>query len=117
MRRVLTVVLLLLSLGWQAFAFAGAAPGMQAGEDLGHALLHWTEEAHHHHDDGSVTLDRSDESLEHVQFGAAGPGMALLNDPTWHPAATLAEPPRDLASPEPPWPDLPGLRKPPRALT
>lgn len=116
MRRLLTVVLLLLSLGWQAFAIAGVPPGTQPGEDAGHALLHWTEEAHHHHDDGSVTVDRSEESVEHVQLGAA-PGIGLLTDSAWHTHAVVAEPPRELAPPAPPWPVLPGLRKPPRAFS
>ena len=60
--------LLLLSLLWQSVALAG---GRWLADDAAHAALHWQDQAHHHHDDGSYHADDSGEALAHVQIDCA----------------------------------------------
>jgi hypothetical protein len=79
-----------------------------------HALLHWQGQAHHHHDDGSVTLDGSEESVQHVALD----GVLAVNSPwsepavSWAPAASAYSTAADEVSG--PWPYLDGPRRPPK---
>jgi hypothetical protein len=116
MRRALTLFLVLLSFCWQAAAMGDAAAPRESGADLAHALLHWGEQAHHHHDDGSLAVDDSDASLAHVHLEGAASCVAILGAPGWAPAAFAAQAPPDHASARPPSRALPALRKPPRLL-
>lgn len=75
MPRLLTLIVLLVCLGWQAWASAQAGLATAVDGDAAHALLHWSEAAHHHQG-GDIQLDDSDASLSHVQCDHACCGSA-----------------------------------------
>ena len=115
MRRGLVLLLLLTSLFWQTLTMAGQMVAFAQSEDLSHALLHWQDSAHHHHDDG-FHPDDGDEGVQHVTLDDALQTAALLPS---LPAAVDLGGPAVLVSlhqqGQPP-PFLEGPRRPPRAL-
>jgi hypothetical protein len=116
MSRFATHLLLLMALVWQPLAFAEAARVQGADAKMAHLVLHWMDEAHHHHGDGEVHAEESAEGLSHVQGDHAHGGCAL-------PSATTAAPLMQSGlerlrwhALEPPQPVLAGLLRPPRSL-
>jgi hypothetical protein len=114
--RHLVTFLLFLCVCFQAASPAAArTPAHADAENLGHAVMHWTLEAHHHHDDGSTSVDDSDESARHVLADAAVSGVGLVPPAAWQvgsvPDAMPASP-RALVLPAP-HPER--LRRPPRS--
>lgn len=115
MRRSLTLLFLLTSLFWQSLTLAGQATALGQAQDLGHALLHWQDSAHHHHEDGSFHEEDSPDAAQHVVADGAlqTPGLIsgaiahVLNARTPTPAAV------DERAAAPPLID--GPRRPPRA--
>jgi hypothetical protein len=114
MGRSLVVVLLVVSAFWQMLAVGGRPGGLSTPREAAHALLHWQGQAHHHHDDGSVTLDGSEESVQHVALD----GVLAVNSPWSEPAVSLppAASAYSTAADEVsgPWPYLDGPRRPPK---
>lgn len=110
----LVILCVLAGMFWQVVGATGRVALVGAGEDIAHALMHWSESAHHHQDDGSYDPDASDDAVRHVLADdaltapalcpGAAPAFALRPMPS--PLDTLA-----VALPEP-FPD--GLRRPPR---
>jgi hypothetical protein len=80
-RKAFTVIVLVLSLLHHGLAMAGNGVLYHAAAGLAHALLHWEKAGHHHHDDGAVHEDHSDESRNHVVAdGALGVvGLAAVH--------------------------------------
>lgn len=117
MLRRLVLALMFVSAFWQAFAIAGQMPAFSQAEEIEHAMLHWQEAAHHHHDDGSLSLDDSDESAQHVTADGVLGSAAVWSIAafTFTPAESLR--PVVTAEATPPWPLLDGLRRPPRLTT
>jgi len=68
--RLLLVLLVILAV-WQAFVIGAQASALGEAKKIAHALLHWQGVAHHHHDDGSVMHDGSDESMQHLAVDGA----------------------------------------------
>jgi hypothetical protein len=64
-------VLLVISVVWQVFVIGGQASALGEAKEIAHALLHWQGVAHHHHNDGSVMHDGSDESIQHLAIDGA----------------------------------------------
>lgn len=91
MARRLIRFFLVLCIGWQALASAGAGVVFAEVQHLGHALLHFKGVAHHHdaHDEG-VHLDDSVASAVHVVLDTGVFAPALMPAPT----AALAAVPR-----------------------
>jgi hypothetical protein len=114
MRRRFAIVLLLLSVFWQAFAIAGQATAFADAQEIAHAMLHWQEEAHHHHDDGSVALDDSDESLQHVVADGCLGSSAVWASTSFTFASAVGTRPLIANELPRPGPHLDGLRRPPR---
>lgn len=78
MRRTLTVAVIVVALLQHAFLMAANGLVYYSGEGIGHAMLHWQEAGHHHHDNGSVHEDPSDdESARHLQADGALVAAAL----------------------------------------
>lgn len=98
MRRSVTLIAMLLAMLWQSAAFARLGMSVEALAELEHAVLHWQDEAHHHHDDGSFHVGESDESARH-----------LMADHVSVPAL-LPQPPAMLLRLEDGAPELPGVR-------
>ncbi|MGR4867932.1 hypothetical protein ACIPRI_03565 [Variovorax sp. LARHSF232] len=117
MLRRLPVLLLLISAFWQALAVGGHAQALGDLEEAAHAVIHWQEQPHHHHDDGSVSHDVSEESVQHIVADGCLGGAAVLpaTISLFIPAAI--ERPFLGSEPAPPWPYLDGLRRPPRLTT
>lgn len=113
MRQALALFVLISMLAQAAMAGQLSMHGSAAS--LAHAALHWNEEAHHHHDDGSLHQDVSDESIQHIQSDG---WLSAASLPACHLCHGLALPPfteHDLTSgPAPPAPYLEGLKRPPR---
>ena len=65
MPRLLTLLVLLLSLIVQPLAFAHAELAPEGADDLAHSMLHWSGEAHHHHA-GDIHQDDSEASASHM---------------------------------------------------
>lgn len=114
MARFLTLIALLACLTWQSLAFAHATVAPQGDGDLAHTLLHWSDEAHHHHD-GDIHQDDSDESVSHVMSDHMGSSMAL---PSCTPSVGAFSPSEALPitpQEQVPAPFLDGLLRPPKA--
>lgn len=91
---------------------------IMAKHDGSHALAHMAGEGHHHHDDGSLHVDDSDESVQHLHADDCIHSPALLTatiafEP--FPAAVATVPDGWGTSLAPP-PFLEGPRRPPRFL-
>lgn len=115
MRRGLVFVLLLMTFVSQCLALAGRADALgQVKGESSHTMLHWKGEAHHHLDDGSLRVDASHESTQHLIVDC------VLTAPTVLPSLLTALPRvvgvRPLSTGEPPTPEpnLPGIKRPPR---
>ena len=117
MRRRLALLLLLISAFAQTLAIGGHAQALGDIEQAAHAVLHWQEQPHHHHDDGSISHDDSDESVQHLVADGCLGGAAVMpaSMPLFIPSAM--ERPFAGNEPAPPWPYLDGLRRPPRLTT
>ena len=116
MRRLVALLLLLTSFLWQSAVQAGGQWLLDPLDDAGHAVLHWQDEAHHHHDDGSTHADDSGDAFAHVHLDGALQAAALLDapGPSFGPAGSAVPPPfHRVILPLPP-PD--GLRRPPRSF-
>ncbi len=114
MRRTAVLLVVLLALLWQGVAMARPGSTVNVLADVAHAALHWHGDAHHHHDDGSYTLDDSPESGQHVMADHVANVAALMASagPVFPPARPL--PPRGLHPGPVPHPFLAGLLRPPR---
>ena len=66
MRRSAILITMLFAMLWQSVALARSGISAEALADLQHAVMHWQDEGHHHHDDGSYHLGDSDESTRHL---------------------------------------------------
>jgi hypothetical protein len=115
MRRTAVVLVLLLAMLWQSVALARPGSSVNVLADVAHAALHWQNEGHHHHDDGSVQLDDSPASVQHVLTDHLTATAALA------PVLALHVPPQARARPgglcvvSVPAPFLDGLLRPPRS--
>lgn len=114
MRRGVLLLLVLASLLWQVVSHAAPGSAYRHGNDADHAALHWQEQAHHHHEDGSVSVDESDESRLHVQLDGAVSCCALVGSAGWSVPALSAPAPFVAQARPHTSPALEGLRRPPR---
>ncbi len=114
MCRACVLLVLLFAMLWQSVALARPGSTVNVLADLEHAALHWQEQGHHHHDDGSYQLDDSQASTFHVVSDHLTATNALL------PACSPHFPPSGSARPvglhdgSVPAPFLDGLLRPPR---
>lgn len=117
LRRFAMLVTLVLAI-WQVGVIAGQPIGLSQSEESAHAVMHWAGEPHHHHADGDVAGDDSDESIQHVTSDGFAGGSALwpagfaLSTPTPHPTRIVMRDERPR-----PGPSLDGLMRPPRLTT
>jgi hypothetical protein len=76
-RKAATVALLVVSLLHHAFVMAGGGLMYHADEGIEHAVMHLQKAGHHHHDDGSLHEEHSDESARHLQSDGALASVAM----------------------------------------
>ncbi len=85
-----------------------------ASTEVQHALLHWQGQAHHHHEDGSISVDHSQDSIKHVSFDGCLMVIALSTDIFVEDCAPDAARPVSHDERARPWPYLDGPMHPPR---
>jgi hypothetical protein len=111
---LLTAVLLVVALFLQPLAVAWATPGTADIHDAVHTLLHLEDTGHHHHEDGSLHIDSSAESVDHVMADHLHSPTGLLSDNAWYWLIDLPQTRIFLAPAAWPPPVLDGLLRPPR---
>jgi hypothetical protein len=109
------VILFVLSTLCRPFALVSQSPStLPVAEPASHLFLHVLKKAHHHHEDGSISVDGSGESVKHVVLDGTSGAVA---DFLLHPLSSYV---RDGSAPEiaeerpTPDPYLPRLRRPPK---
>jgi len=115
-RRWAVLWLAMAALLWQPLALAQPAPAASAAATgLSHALLHWLDLGHHHHDDGSVHFDGSAESQAHAAADPLGQPALQLREGDTAPVLLpdAAPPPPRARAAGPPY--LEGPLRPPRS--
>lgn len=113
-RKGLFLLFIAASLMFQSMASAGGGVIAHAGEGLAHAVLHWEKGPHHHHDDGSLHEEDSDQSRTHLIADCALCVAALIPSPATPVPPAVPARSRSSASPEVTPPVLDGPRRPPR---
>jgi hypothetical protein len=114
MRRGFFLIILLASLCWHALSVAGQSVLLAPTGEREHAILHWQDSAHHHHDDGTIGDEDSPEGLTHLAADGAAQAQALVSTLVAAlPPLTSAAPP-ELEARESPPPLIEGPRRPPR---
>jgi len=117
MRRIPVVVVMLIAMLWQSVAMARIGSTVNVLADLEHAALHWAQEAHHHHEDGSYHLDDSNESVQHLVIDHLSASLAMAA-PASHDLPPIGSAPHGgLYEAALPSPTLDGLLRPPRSRT
>jgi len=117
MHRRFVAFMAMIALLWQSVAVSptGVLPAILA--DVEHAVLHWQDESHHHHDDGSWHADESTESAQHATADHVGSPPALHSTSTLRWAPVASQSPAAACSGETAAPFLEGPLRPPRATT
>jgi len=108
-------LLLLLSVFWQSMAMAGSVAALESMEASSHAVQHWQDSGHHHHDDGMQHAGDSDGTVQHMhaESGGSSAGLVTLG---WRGVVALRPAtPAALADPPHPSPHLKGPLRPPQA--
>jgi hypothetical protein len=75
--KFLSVLLVAVSLLHHTIVMGGNGVLYHSMEGVGHAVLHWQETAHHHHGDGSVHEEPTDDSTRHMQVDGVLGAIAL----------------------------------------
>jgi len=115
MRSIPVILILLFSMLWQSVAMARMGSTVNVLVDVQHAALHWQEEGHHHHEDGSYQLDDSTASAQHLAVEQLSASMEMtapssLDFPPMGPAAPDSRLKAPVSNPT-----LDGLLRPPRS--
>lgn len=114
MRRTATLFVMLVAMLWQSVAMARVGSTVNPLADLTHAALHWQQEGHHHHEDGSYHLDDSKESAQHLVMDHLSASLVAAA-PLSHDFAPLGSTaPVGLQATRAPNPSLDGLLRPPQ---
>jgi hypothetical protein len=82
MRRIATLFAILFAMLWHTAAFARLGASAEAQLELEHAVMHWQDEAHHHHDDGSFHVGESEESARHLMADHVSVQALLQQSPS-----------------------------------
>ena len=115
MRRTLSVFVLLAVMLWQTMALGEQGALRKHSDEQAHAALHWQQTEYHHHDDGTVVLDSSAESLQHLLGDGAVSFLAVLSSGPSVSDKFRPPPPLQSATPAIPDPSPARLKRPPRA--
>jgi len=99
---------------WQSVAMARIGSTVNVLADLQHAALHWQEQSHHHHEDGTYHLDDSADSSRHLLGDQVNATTALLPTASKVFAPMTSAAPSGLQATRVPKPVLDGLFRPPR---
>ena len=114
MRRPIVLLVMLFAMFWQSVALARMGSTVNALTDQGHAVLHWQEEGHHHHADGSLHQDDSKESVHHGVCDHLSVSLAVAAPSSHEFPIPLFAAPNGVRESVVPEPTLDGLLRPPR---
>ncbi len=117
MRRSAVLLVVLFALFWQTVAMASVGVTSNARADMEHTALHWLEEGHHHHEDGSYHLDDSKESVQHMlcDHNCATVALLVTSSHDFPPVGSVTPGGPRIAPVSDPDPE--GLLRPPRDRT
>jgi len=115
MRRFPVLFIVLIAMLWQSVAMASHGSTVNFLADREHAALHWQGKGHHHHDDGSLQVDDSNESAQHVITDHPSASLAVVVPSSHNLPALASAAPGGLHAPHVPKPTLDGLLRPPRS--
>lgn len=116
MRWQVLVKTLLVAMWFQALAIAHWASAVPQSGDLMHSVLHWTGQAHEHHDDGAWMIDDSAAASQHVTGDQLTNPVALPDSTPLAFLDTFRNPPAADSPTGLPPPHLEGLLRPPRSV-
>ena len=114
MRKSFFASILFAALLFQGFATAAGGLALHGTDGIAHAVLHWQDVGHHHHDDGSVHEEQSDESRAHLHADSALLVIALPSAPQLAAAQPVAPQPARAGASTLAASFLAGLIRPPR---
>lgn len=114
MQRYAVLAVMLFAMLWQSLAMARVGSTVNVLTDLEHAALHWQEEGHHHHEDGTYHLDDSNESAQHLAADHLSASLAIVATSSHHVPALGSAAPCGLREKRVANPTLDGLLRPPR---
>lgn len=114
MQRAAVIALFIVAFLWQSVGLARFDPVIDLLGDTEHAALHENDEGHHHHDDGSLHVDDSFESIQHVVADQLHFPTALLGEDRAKLLAGRAASPQVARDRAVAAPFLDGLMRPPR---
>jgi len=117
MGRRFLICLLMLAFAWQSAPLVRAGTVFGASGDFKHAVMHWIESAHHHHDEGAYHQDASGESTQHVAADLSGGSATPPAEERPHALAVDTGPALTHLSSSGPPPVLEGPLRPPRILS
>jgi hypothetical protein len=117
--RAVTTFILIICLFWQSMSYAGAGISLVQDVEAAHELLHFTGDAHHHHDGDGEGFHQDDSvaSVKHAMADAHAFAPALLTAAALPLLTICSDPPAGAHATEPPLPFLSGPERPPKALT
>jgi len=105
-----------LAMLFQALAIAHLGSATLKSSDLMHSVLHWTGQAHEHHDDGTWEIDDSAAASQHVQGDQLTNPVALPDSTALTVLASFSDAPAAYAHSGLPHPHLAGPLRPPRSI-
>jgi hypothetical protein len=110
--RVIVIFTMLAAVIWQSALTRFGLPA-DAQQTSQHTAMHWQEQGHHHHDDGSFHLDDTPESMQHVLTDQPNV-VAVLGVAPRHGLPSDSASPDSYISTRLPHPHLDGPLRPPR---
>lgn len=117
MFRQILLLLFLVSALCKSHALAGQMPsGNEMTEaTTSHLALHAQKKAHHHHEDGSISVDGTGESVKHVAMDGASGAVVDFSLLAFSYLIPLTAAPRTVNQRPTPEPFLPRLKRPPKS--
>jgi hypothetical protein len=113
----LFIGLLLLAFAWQSAPLVRAGTVIGSSGDFAHAVMHWTDAAHHHHGDGAYHQDTSGESAQHVAADHSAGSATPPAGERAHALEVVTAPALTRVSSSGPPPVLEGPLRPPRFVS
>ena len=101
---------------FQALALVHLGSATRKSSDRMHRVLHWTGQAHEHHDDGTWQIDDSAAASQHVVGDHLSNPVALHDSTSPAVLASFSDAPSADDPPGLPHPHLAGPLRPPRPI-
>lgn len=113
---ILMLLLLMQTVGFTSIGYIDART-IKTGYEAHHARMHAEGTAHHHDHDGSVSVDDTSRSIDHIVSDSVAHLTAVFYAPDFPSLNLVPAAPNDSVEVARPPPDLDGPRRPPRRAT